>query len=273
MSNKHEENTILEKRNGKVYLSHSYLFSLIEKFSKFHSLDSFESFELFLKNKIGWRNNISIKEIFSDFIRKEEKIKTMLWNTISKQLFKDFFDWKLTDKYESDFKWERNIEMYDVNDKHLSKTTYKKAITYKNNWKGDWIEEWKVFKFNHPILDDVDPLDTVFNKAYKEQGWKCAVSGKRLAYEEASFHHKYIPQCIMKYNAPWNVEILSHEEHEKKHQDKFAIVNILINIVSLKKKLKRAGKRKINRIRNKLYFSFYPKIKIKLASLIWNWKK
>lgn len=270
MPDRHKENNILEKRNGKIYLSHSYLFSLMAKFTQFYWLDSFETFENFLKSKVGGRNNISIKEIFADFIRKEEKIKTSLWNSISKQIFKDFFDWKLTDKYESDFKWERNIEMFDVNNKKLSKTTYKRAVTYKNNWKGDWIEEWKIFKFNHPILDEVDPLDTVFNKAYKQQDGKCAVSGKKLAYEEASFHHKYIPQCIMKYNAPWNVEILSHEEHEKKHQDMFAIVNILINLATLKKKTKRFIRRKLNRIRNKIYFSYYPKIKSKLVSIIWN---
>jgi hypothetical protein len=75
----------------------------------------------------------------------------------------------------------------------------------------------------------------MFNKIYKKQNGRCNVTGRYLNIEEASFHHKYIPQCIFRCNKEWNVEILSPDEHKKKHKNKLAIVNILIKIVKIKK--------------------------------------
>jgi hypothetical protein len=69
---------ILDKRNGKVYLSHSYMFELIEKFVKYNEIKDFETFRIFLKNKVVHKSNLSIKEVFSDFVKKETKLRSML---------------------------------------------------------------------------------------------------------------------------------------------------------------------------------------------------
>lgn len=241
---------------GKAYFNHNQLYCIIKSFLTKNNISSLNWLIEFInkqkqealkrnnENKRGQEGKLPTEsQIINELLRKHlsvnEGLRTSLWNKINISFIQDILNNKVIETYQSWIKWDRTIEMFDVNMKVLSPSSYRKVLTYIEKKQGNWIEENKKFKFYYPIKSKVEPLDTIFNIVYKRQKWLCNGSWLPLSYDEATLHHKYVPRCIFVCNSLWNLEVLSQKEHEKKHKDPFAIVNILIKCYEYYSKLRK----------------------------------
>jgi len=218
-------------KTGQIILDTESKFHIINKFLEELEIQTYEDFISETKiKKEDWKSKINF------FINFRLNYKGVSWHWwLSYEFVKEYLkNWKQI-LCLSKTRWDRDINMFDIDDKVLAKTTYKRALKFqkKNLW--FFIDE-NNFKLNHSIEKPFEFINPVLNRVFEKQNKCCSYCWKKLETFEAELHHKYIPQNLFKLNHLWNVEILCSEHHSMKHSKPFEIVNLLIAFVWIFKK-------------------------------------
>jgi len=132
-------------------------------------------------------------------------------------------------EYTSKTMWARDIKVIWIKWNQLSNTHIKKAISMVLKGEAEFLDKETIL-LKKEVSTTIETIEPIRNILYNKQKNCCNFCKKEFDLELLDLHHKYIPQIIKTINYQWNSELVCKKCHKKRHENNYAIVNLLINI-------------------------------------------